>query len=268
MKMTMSAAGHTNTLIEDNAAGHSSAPGIVKLAVTKQQLHRPQVLRSLVDRCCLGPPHRVRAIDGRIEPDGSKPIEQVVDLVLERELGEDTIAFVSFSRVSSDLRSSGGGTQASRPAALAAASSLAARQAAVMRQALPGPSASTPPAWPGFRPWTPVGQVLQVGRRARKPRHHPPPSTMATVRWASPPVRSAVRSTRWPRPGPPLVASAAARVRVLRIQPIRTMPIARYGKAERNFLHATSRHARWSRTAARSVSDGRSDPAGADGGDR
>ena len=47
---------------------------IVQLGVTKQELHRPQVLGSFVDQCRLGPSHAVRAIGRRIEPDGGNPL--------------------------------------------------------------------------------------------------------------------------------------------------------------------------------------------------
>jgi hypothetical protein len=43
--------------------------------MSKQKLNRSDVLRSLVDQCRLRPPHRVRAVSGRIESDCGGRVE-------------------------------------------------------------------------------------------------------------------------------------------------------------------------------------------------
>lgn len=57
-----------------SAAGHSPAREIVELGMAEQDLHGPQVLRALIDQRGLSSPHRVRAIDRRIEADGGNPL--------------------------------------------------------------------------------------------------------------------------------------------------------------------------------------------------
>ena len=48
--------------------------GALQLGMAEQDLHGPQVLRALIDQRCLSSPHRVRAIDRRIEADGGNPL--------------------------------------------------------------------------------------------------------------------------------------------------------------------------------------------------
>ena len=56
------------------ASGHSPAREIVQFGMAEQDLHGPQVLRAFIDQRGLSSPHRVRAIDRRIEADGGNPL--------------------------------------------------------------------------------------------------------------------------------------------------------------------------------------------------
>lgn len=48
--------------------------GALQFGMAEQYLDGPQVLRALVDQRRFGSPHRVRAVDRRIEADGGNPL--------------------------------------------------------------------------------------------------------------------------------------------------------------------------------------------------
>ena len=48
--------------------------GRLQFGMAEQDLHGPQVLRALIDQRGLCSPHRVRAVDRRIETDGCNPL--------------------------------------------------------------------------------------------------------------------------------------------------------------------------------------------------
>ena len=78
---------HARPLAFAWAAGHSPTRDIVQLAMPEQQLNGPQILRPLVDQRCLGSPHGMRAIDCRIEPDGSDPLMHDPRVLACRNMG-------------------------------------------------------------------------------------------------------------------------------------------------------------------------------------
>ena len=59
--------------------GHSPAREIVQLGMPKQQLDCSQVFGSFVDQCRLGSPHRVRAVNRRVEANVRIPVKLDTD---------------------------------------------------------------------------------------------------------------------------------------------------------------------------------------------
>ena len=55
--------GHLQSIIHFNA---KVTHGALQLGVAKKQLHRPQVFRPSIDQGCLGSPHRMCSVFGRI----------------------------------------------------------------------------------------------------------------------------------------------------------------------------------------------------------